>query len=73
MEIKNDAFATALTAAAEGPVHTNSHNHALVQNPFAWEDDAFATALSATRDASGPVHTNSHNHALVQNPFAWEA
>ena len=20
-------------------VHTNSHNHALVENPFAWEDD----------------------------------
>jgi len=22
-----------------GAVHTNSHNHALVENPFAWEDD----------------------------------
>ena len=20
-------------------VHTNSHNHALVENPFAWEED----------------------------------
>ena len=24
-------------------VHTNSHNHALVENPFAWEDDQAET------------------------------
>ncbi len=25
------------------PVHTNTHNHALVENPFAWEDDQAET------------------------------
>jgi hypothetical protein len=67
----HDAFELIAAQAADTPVHTNSHNHALVQNPFAWDgDDTFAEVLGAAR-AADVVHTNSHNHALVQNPFAW--
>lgn len=29
-----------LSGSALEPVHTNSHNHALVQNPFAWDEEA---------------------------------
>lgn len=27
---------------SDEPTHTNSHNHALVQNPFAWDEEAEA-------------------------------
>ena len=46
MNENQDIFETVNSAAeaAAGDtightVHTNSHNHALVENPFAWEDD----------------------------------
>jgi hypothetical protein len=38
MDFNNEIF-EALSAAAAEHVHSNTHNHALVHNPFAWEED----------------------------------
>lgn len=39
LELNNDLF-EALEAIAAEPIHANTHNHALVHNPFAWEDES---------------------------------
>lgn len=43
MNDRNDLFEN-LSAAASDAVgattHSNTHNHALVENPFAWEDES---------------------------------
>lgn len=37
-QIKDTTFED-LEAFAIGPIHANTHNHALVHNPFAWDED----------------------------------
>ncbi len=43
MNDRTDIFEP-ITAAASGAVgstvHSNTHNHALVENPFAWENES---------------------------------
>lgn len=43
MDQTNEIF-EALSAVDAEPVHSNTHNHALVHNPFAWEEDETAEA-----------------------------
>ncbi len=43
MDFKNDIFEAVSATLSEDPVHSNTHNHALVHNPFAWEEDETST------------------------------
>lgn len=43
MNERNDVFervSTVASGAVGATTHSNTHNHALVENPFAWEDES---------------------------------
>lgn len=40
MDLNNEIFEALSVSVATDPVHSNTHNHALVHNPFAWEEES---------------------------------
>jgi hypothetical protein len=40
LELNDDLLEALGSMAAADVIHSNTHNHALVHNPFAWEEES---------------------------------